>query len=350
MKLLIENWRNYIAEIENSKDYGTLYLFEEGEVRQTSFYGRFISLNESEDELDLFFEQWEKSANYELDRLDEINFKALKENPALYLSTQAYVLIGRAKDKIFKYIGKIKAVLSRASRFLKRFEESNPKLYKTGSMAIKVAIAMTGYVALQAILGSMGVDMDTAQAGNLDFFGSEIRNLDQTPVFSEDQLRSVGELFSTWDDPEMQKFGQNLVDAANSPDNTEILELADASRRDIESVIQDGIDYLSKADASAAEAAEAASEAIESASDVATDPSTAEYTQGNSNLQAINYIQKIVMYADTKPDVATAGLEKLVDLQNSALSPESLKGVDLSSLSRDEFLQLSKKIKSELAK
>ena len=357
MKLLMENWRKYVAEVESSKNYGTLYLFEEGKVRQTSFYDRFISLNENENDFDLFFEQWEKSANYEFNRLDEINFKALKENPVLYLSTKAYILIGKAKDKILKYLGRIKAILSRASGFLDRFKESNPKLYKTGSIAIKVAFALTGYVALQAILGSMGADMGTAQAGTFEFAGSEITGFDDNmnviPLATEEQLKSVGELFQSVDHAFLNDLGDKLIDVASNPENVEIGEFADQiglETKDIKSFINRGIEHLNKTDGIAAEAAEAASEAVESASDVAAEPSAVEYTQGDSNLQAINHIQKIVMYGDTKPDVAAAGLEKLIDLQNTALAPESLKGVDLSSLSRDEFMQLSKKIQSELAR
>ena len=38
MKLILENWRQYVAESEKAQDYGYLYLSEEGVVRKTSFY------------------------------------------------------------------------------------------------------------------------------------------------------------------------------------------------------------------------------------------------------------------------------------------------------------------------
>ena len=59
-----------------------------------------MSLNEGENDFDILFEQWEKSANYELDRLDEVDWKALKSNPVLYLSSQVYLMVAIAKDKI----------------------------------------------------------------------------------------------------------------------------------------------------------------------------------------------------------------------------------------------------------
>ena len=77
MQLIMENWRKFVTEVEQAKNYGDLYLFEGDNVQKVSFYDRLMSLNESENDFDVFFEQWERSANYELDRLDEVDWKSL---------------------------------------------------------------------------------------------------------------------------------------------------------------------------------------------------------------------------------------------------------------------------------
>jgi len=71
MKLLMENWRKFVAETERTKNYGDLYLFENDSIQKVSFYDRFSTLNESDDDFKLFLEQWEKSIDYQLGLLSE---------------------------------------------------------------------------------------------------------------------------------------------------------------------------------------------------------------------------------------------------------------------------------------
>ena len=286
MKLLMENWRKYVSEVENSKDYGTLYLFEEGKVRQTSFYDRFMSLNESENDFDVFFEQWERSANYELDRLDEINWKALKSNPVLYLSTQAYVLIAKAKDKIFKYIGKIKAVLSRASKFLQRFEESNPKLYKVSALAIKVAVALVAVTALN-YLGGGGEAM---AAGELHGFSpADAARGTSEVIANAEQLEALGELLKSQESTTHQDLGAKLIELAQSSGDMDTQELArqieGLDTMQLENFVEKGVAKLTEIDANAAEAAQDALEAAgEVSPDVAAPPEMGAFEQEVANI------------------------------------------------------------------
>ena len=71
MKLLMENWRKFVAETEPTKNCGDLYLFENDSIQKASFYDRFSTLNESDDDFELFLEQWEKSVDYQLGLLSE---------------------------------------------------------------------------------------------------------------------------------------------------------------------------------------------------------------------------------------------------------------------------------------
>jgi len=71
MKLLMENWRKFVAETERTKNYGDLYLFENDSVQKVSFYDRFSTLNENDDDFKIFLEQWEKSVDYQLGLLSE---------------------------------------------------------------------------------------------------------------------------------------------------------------------------------------------------------------------------------------------------------------------------------------
>ena len=71
MKLLLENWRQYLNESENSPHYGDLYLFENDTVTKTSFYDALNTLSESDDDVNTFLENWEKSVDYQLGLLRE---------------------------------------------------------------------------------------------------------------------------------------------------------------------------------------------------------------------------------------------------------------------------------------
>jgi len=71
MKLIMESWRNYIAETEKENKLDCLYIFEGDSVNRVSFNERLNSLNESEDDFALFLEDWEKSVDHHFKMIEE---------------------------------------------------------------------------------------------------------------------------------------------------------------------------------------------------------------------------------------------------------------------------------------
>ena len=337
-ELIMENWRKFVTETEQTKNYGDLYLFEEDTIKKVSFYNRLMSLNEGENDLDIFVEQWEKSANHELDRLDEIDWKALKSNPVIYLSTQVYALIGRAKDKVLKYVGKIKAVLNRAGGLLDRFKERNPKLYKVGALAIKVAIAMVAVAGLNALFGG-----DTAMAGDLTGYVSPAEAAQGVStgdvIANAEQLEAIGQMLQQSGAETHQQLGAELVELAQSADNMSARELSDKfqglSTIKLESFIESGVEQLAQVDANAAEAAEQAMDAVGDAA-----PQAGQDDRVNAPMSAIHSLGQL---AQGNEDA----VQKLIDLQDAAGAPDAIKGVDFESLSKEEVHDLIDQIREE---
>lgn len=72
MKLIMENWRKYVAEVENEDSNDCLYIFEGSSVNRVSFKERLNSLNESSaDDFAIFLEDWGKSVDYQFKKLTE---------------------------------------------------------------------------------------------------------------------------------------------------------------------------------------------------------------------------------------------------------------------------------------
>ena len=147
MKLLLENWRKYLAESERADSCGSLYLFEGDAVSKVSFYDTFNTLSESEDDIQRFLENWEKSVDYQLSPLNEITVNQLKSDPVLAIANQAWLVLDKFKDKA------VNKVVS-AARKLKKFESENPKTAKVIKFSIggllSAAIAYQTYKIVQA--------------------------------------------------------------------------------------------------------------------------------------------------------------------------------------------------------
>jgi len=212
MKLLLENWRQYLAESEKAQDYGYLYLFEDDTVRQTSFYDALNLLSENENAIETFLENWERSVDYHIEQIDEGAIADLASNPILSLSTQAFMLLNRLKEKAVKYAGKILGVINKVRSFLSRFEEKHPTLYKMGTFAIKIVVAILVIYAMSHIFGG-----GEAQAGNIlsppeiDEAGEIIQRI----TASEEDLRKIGEAASNVEG--LKEVGQELLEIANHP-------------------------------------------------------------------------------------------------------------------------------------
>jgi hypothetical protein len=238
MKLLLENWREYLVESEKAQDYGHLYVFEEDTVRQTSFYDALNLLSENENAIETFLENWERSVNYHIEQLDEAAMADMASNPILYLSKQAFLLIDRLKGQLAKHASKILGVVDKVHGLLTRFQGKYPTLYKIGYVAIKVIIAMMVVYLISSIFGA-----GEAHAGDVvsrEIQGSEI--VDRV-VASAEQLRTIGEAAKQVEG--IQDVGQELLNIANNPQDVHGGVGSDISLK-AQKIIKHGLEQLSQ--------------------------------------------------------------------------------------------------------
>ena len=219
MKLLLENWRKYLAESEKAQDYGYLYLFESDTVRKTSFYDALNLLSENENAIETFLENWERSVDYHIEQIDEAALADMASNPILYLSTQAFMLIDRIKEKAAKYAGKILGVVNKIRSYMQRFEEKHPVLYKVGSFAIKlIVVALTFYVLSSILGGSDAAAGDFVAPGFDDATGEYIAN---KVIASENELRYIGKNLQTMEGEGLAELGKEIISIADNPQDSE---------------------------------------------------------------------------------------------------------------------------------
>jgi hypothetical protein len=140
MKLLMENWRSYVAETEKSSIYGKMYLFEDENIREVSFYEHFNQLNENGDDVERFLEKWERSIDHMFENLDEQAATGVIDDAILKASTQAWMALDKLKGKA---VGSVINVMKK----LKGYEQKNPRAAK----AIKITVA--GLAAAAAAAG-----------------------------------------------------------------------------------------------------------------------------------------------------------------------------------------------------
>ncbi len=219
MKLIIENWRKYITESEQTQDYGYLYLLENDTVRKTSFYDALSLLSESESTIETFLENWERSVDYHIEQIDEGALADMASNPVLYLSTQAFMLIDRMKEKAAKYAGKILGVVNKIRSFMQRFEEKHPVLYKVGSFAVKLIIVALAFYVLSSILGgSDAAAGDFVAPGFDDATGEYIAN---KVIASEDELRYIGNTLQKMEGDGLAEIGKEIISIADNPQDSQ---------------------------------------------------------------------------------------------------------------------------------
>ena len=261
MKLLFENWRKYMAESEQAQDYGHLYLFEGDTVRKTSFYDALNLLSESESTIEIFLENWERSVDYHIEQIDENALSDMASNPVLYLSTQAFMLVDRMKEKAAKYAGKILGVVNKIRSFMQRFEEKNPTLYKIGSFAIKIIIAMLVLYAINHIFGG-GDAMagDVMSRPTMDLSTGEIS---QEIIANKQQLLKIGEAASQVEG--LQDIGGEILQIANAPEDVTAGIGQDIGGKLLK-VIERGVAALEKTEAKAL--ADAAGKAAKNSTEV----------------------------------------------------------------------------------
>jgi hypothetical protein len=151
MKLLLENWRQYLNESENSSHYGDLYLFENDTVTKTSFYDALNTLSESDDDVNTFLENWEKSVDYQLQNLNEQEF-----NPLFKLATQAWMIQDKFKEKAAE---KVIAV----SKKINDYSEKNPKAVKVAKVVVGGLLAAAAVYYIYKVVDKGGDASDVME-------------------------------------------------------------------------------------------------------------------------------------------------------------------------------------------
>ena len=140
----MENWREYLTESVQVSHYGDLYLFEGDTVTKTSFYDALNTLSESDNDLNAFLENWERSVDYMFESLNEAipieTGVGVVDDAILKASTQAYLALQKLK-------GKAVGPVMRAVNKIKNYAEKNPK---TAFAALYIGTALAGAAALTA--------------------------------------------------------------------------------------------------------------------------------------------------------------------------------------------------------
>jgi hypothetical protein len=241
MKLLLENWREYLVESEKAQDYGYLYLFEGDTVRKTSFYDALKLLSENENALETFLENWERSVDYHIEQIDEAALADMASNPILYLSTQTFMLLDRVKEKAIKYASKILGVVNKIKSFMQRFEKARPVLYKIGAFAIKLIVVALAFYALSSIMGSSEASAgDFVTPGFDDTTGDYVAN---KVIASEEELRYIGKNLQTMEGDGLAELGKEIISIADNPQDSE--RIIDVGRK-AESTIKAYLEILAE--------------------------------------------------------------------------------------------------------
>lgn len=333
MKLLMENWRQYVNESDKSYDCGPLYIVEGGTARETSFYDALHLLSENENAIETFLENWERSVDYHIEKLDENALSQLANNPVLYLSTQAFMFINRVKEKVAKYAEKIMSIVNKIRSFMQRFEEKHPTLYKLGAMAIKIIIAAVSVYLISYIMGG-----GEAQAGQwvdpqmVD--GEYISNAVQA---SEGELRAVANTaMKPPPDPELQKLGQELLNIADNPTDVRGYEIGRKAKHLLEFTLEEyeklGIEIGD--DGSLIKRAEEVAAELPDVPDV----QVTNVTMQNKPAMAQQALMSLIK---------TPGDPKAVEiLQQLSGDVEMIQGVDFANLDREGAGKLAKKLHS----
>ena len=222
MKLLLENWRKYLVESEQESYCGDLYLFEGDTVTKTSFYDALNTLSESDNDVDTFLENWERSVDYQLENLNEQEF-----DPILKVSTQAWMLQNKLKEKA---VGKVLAV----SKKINDFAEKNPKTVKVAKVVVGGLLAAAAVYGISQILQSGGDASDVMElaqsiqpedpslAQDLAECAQEF-NPQKVAEFAQEQqdvVEKVADTLSTAGEPALDQIGQAADNVAQDmPDD-----------------------------------------------------------------------------------------------------------------------------------
>ena len=229
MKLIMENWRGYLAENQQTSYHDNLYLFENDTIKKTSFKDVLDSLTESDDDIEAFLENWEKSIDYELQQLNE----GIVGDFIFNASIKVFQLMDKIKNKIAKHAVKIIKFVNKIRAAAKRFEKKYPKTYKFAALVAKVIILIVAYYVISSLMGSAD-----AQAGDV------IQTRGQTEEIiraSEGQLRYIGESFQ---EAGYTDLAEKFFDIANNPEDVTTMDLGYHFRSDLSQYIEQGVQSM----------------------------------------------------------------------------------------------------------
>ena len=231
MKLIMENWRGYLAENQQTSYHDNLYLFENDTVRKTSFNDALDALTESDDDIEAFLENWEKSIDYELQQLNE----GIVGDFIFNASVKVFLLMDKMKNKIAKHAVKIIKFINKIRAAAKRFEKKYPKIYKFASLVAKVIILIVAYYVISSLIGSADAQAgDVIQPGDWQDPEAIIRA-------SEGQLRYIGESFQ---EAGYTDLAEKFFDIANNPEDVTTMDLGYHFRSDLSQYIEQGVQSM----------------------------------------------------------------------------------------------------------
>ena len=132
MKLILENWKNFVQQSEN--DCGVLYLKENKTITEKSFADQLSLISEDNDEqVNEFLATWSESVDYALSQ-------DILEEGVMDIVKQA---AGTLKKVGTKSWNTVKSVTQKILGFVERFKEKNPTIYKMIVGAV-VTVLITG--------------------------------------------------------------------------------------------------------------------------------------------------------------------------------------------------------------
>tara|TARA_Y100001938_G_C8001710_1_gene385074 strand:+ start:54 stop:1004 length:951 start_codon:yes stop_codon:yes gene_type:complete len=227
----MENWRGYLAENQQTSYHDNLYLFENDTVRKTSFNDALDALTESDDDIEAFLENWEKSIDYELQQLNE----GIVGDFIFNASVKVFLLMDKMKNKIAKHAVKIIKFINKIRAAAKRFEKKYPKIYKFASLVAKVIILIVAYYVISSLIGSADAQAgDVIQPGDWQDPEAIIRA-------SEGQLRYIGESFQ---EAGYTDLAEKFFDIANNPEDVTTMDLGYHFRSDLSQYIEQGVQSM----------------------------------------------------------------------------------------------------------
>ncbi len=305
MKLIMESWRRF----EKGSDAGSLNLFENQNIRQIPFIEALGLVRETQEDLEIFLEKWERSLDYEIQEINEIDLKSMKQSPVLYLSTQVFMMLQKFKDKVVNHASRIISGANKIKQLAQRFEKSNPAIYKAGKLVGKVVIAFVAMYALQSLFGT-----SDAMAGNL-------MDDDQIIARAKKLLSVANEIAeSSTDDPDLQKIGAFFEKVATGEDFDTYYQLSSDQKDQLEAIANRDLRELKKI------AQDADSESLrkvaDSALEVFKDANSLEIPQiSQQNTQNFD-LGSILDQVEMMNDMNKAPADEIINLLNLAAEKE----------------------------